>query len=397
MIRRRTKTLVFISVSVVVLNSLYFLWTHKLISFTKTFEERNVIVSPPTGVQADGIDGNDNHPLRKSTESPAHHNGKPMNDASNKGEKESRILLFADYRTGSTFVGQLLNQNKDVFYFFEPLRPVSDMIKRNTISLDHSNSTKLEILKDLYNCRFPTYYLYHIQHWGLAPSGSKALRALCRAHGGCNNVTVNHLVDHCKGYRHIGMKVIRLESLDQLESLVTEDKLDLKILHLIRDPRGVASSRKFISQKFLISRKNKTISKVGLTPRMQYYCKRSSETILYSKRLPFWLKDRYKIIRYEDIAMDPFGLVQEMYNYSGLVSSEDVSKWITVNTQSKKNGVSNMSTRKNSSEVVQSWRNKLLFEDVTIIQSFCAELMSLMNYTMLMTENQMKDMNYKTF
>ena len=36
-------------------------------------------------------------------------------------QKPKRVLLLTTFRSGSTFAGQLFNQNFDAFYLFEPL------------------------------------------------------------------------------------------------------------------------------------------------------------------------------------------------------------------------------------------------------------------------------------
>ena len=41
------------------------------------------------------------------------------------------VVLLAYYRGGSSFLGELMNQNPDVFYVFEPLRGVNKWLYGN--------------------------------------------------------------------------------------------------------------------------------------------------------------------------------------------------------------------------------------------------------------------------
>ena len=54
------------------------------------------------------------------------------------------------------------------------------------------------------------------------------------------------------------MKVVRLD-VKQIKDLIEDSDLNLKVIHLIRDPRGVMMSRKI--QKWCIKVKNCTDSK----------------------------------------------------------------------------------------------------------------------------------------
>ncbi|XP_078000037.1 carbohydrate sulfotransferase 1-like [Glandiceps talaboti] len=313
-------------------------------------------------------------------------------------EQGLSILVVAAFRTGSTFLSQLFNKNKDVFYLFEPLRLVQDMTKAKVITLDLGNSSQIETLSSIYKCLFTSQYVHHMRTWSMAKT-SDVIKRLCSKHTTCGNVTVEDMTQTCKNHRHIATKVIRLTSLPILQNLVTEQKLNLKVLHLIRDPRGVVSSRKFMYKNKIEALKNKTIQEAGLVEHLKQYCQRVSEMVKYSRTLPSWLHGRYKIVRYEDVAMDPTGGTEGIYHFLGMSLPVEVSRWISENTKFATKTTSNMATKKNSTEAAQSWRSKLLFEDVKIVQSleFCSEMMDLMEYKMLNTEDEMKNFTYSTF
>ncbi|XP_077999512.1 carbohydrate sulfotransferase 1-like [Glandiceps talaboti] len=305
-----------------------------------------------------------------------------------------RILIIGAFRSGSTFTGQLLNQNPSIFYFFEPLRLVQDIVHGNMISDDLQNSTKFELIDNLFNCRFPSYYVHHMRNWDFATHESKALRRVCRQNGGCSRTSTRDFSDSCKLHNHIAMKVIRLDSVELLKPLIADEGLNLKILHLVRDPRGVANSRKSLYRSW----ENRSLDKLGLTDGLRHYCEQTADMISFSAKLPGWMKGRYKIMRYEDAAMEPLQTAKNIYKYLGLPFPKPVRLWINKNTKEENLlDFSNMKTKKNSSATAQAWRTRLAFRDVQTLQPICAKLMHLLRYENLQNEADMRNLSVKTF
>jgi len=61
-------------------------------------------------------------------------------------EKPIKVLIVSTYRSGSSFIGELFNQNSKSFYLFEPLGGVSDTSEYVFHLIRH------------YNCDMPNYY-----------------------------------------------------------------------------------------------------------------------------------------------------------------------------------------------------------------------------------------------
>ena len=45
---------------------------------------------------------------------------------SNINKEEQNLIILSSLRSGSSFLGQLFNQNPSIFYYFEPLFPLHD-------------------------------------------------------------------------------------------------------------------------------------------------------------------------------------------------------------------------------------------------------------------------------
>ena len=54
---------------------------------------------------------------------------------------QTKVLLITAHRSGSTFLGELFNQNKNVFYLFEPLAAIQS--KMSTTGCDENPEEKI--------------------------------------------------------------------------------------------------------------------------------------------------------------------------------------------------------------------------------------------------------------
>merc|ERR1719420_191885 len=63
-------------------------------------------------------------------------------------EKMRKILILTTWRSGSTFLGDLLNHYPGTFYFFEPLHYYDHMDGKVM------PQTEIEFLRSLYHCTF---------------------------------------------------------------------------------------------------------------------------------------------------------------------------------------------------------------------------------------------------
>ena len=81
------------------------------------------------------------------------------------------------------------------------------------------------------------------------------------------------------------------------------------------------------------------------------------------------------MVRYEDLSVDPYRHVKELYNFYGLDFHVNVKKFLDTHTKNDVGGVS--STFRNSKVAPFHWRTDLDFEEVDEIQRVCAAAMRL--------------------
>ncbi|ELU06326.1 hypothetical protein CAPTEDRAFT_204200 [Capitella teleta] len=179
------------------------------------------------------------------------------------------VLLITYYRGGSSFLGEIFNQNPHVFYWYEPYIAIFDEMKEKlNISTDehlllfdsdgHIREeyfiASLELTRNIYNCDFDNIrYISLIHPFVAAWTKSKSFTEY-------RDCTLNNwyttgrfwfkrclplALSKCN-VRHIRvLKTVRTP-MSYAERYLKEDP-SLKVIHYIRDPRGILDSRRNIS------------------------------------------------------------------------------------------------------------------------------------------------------
>ncbi|KAM9365259.1 carbohydrate sulfotransferase 3a [Pholidichthys leucotaenia] len=325
------------------------------------------------------------------------------------------ILLLATTRTGSSFVGEFFNQHgENMFYLFEPLWHVERML---TMVPETSNGTVLagiyrDALQGLFLCDFSNLEKFispppqdHVTPALFRRESSLSLceepvctpvikdvfeRYHCKIrHCGPLNLTLAS--ESCLSKQHHAIKTVRVQQLDTLQPLVEDPRLDVRVIQLVRDPRAVLASRMVaFSSKYQTW---KTWAQDGQVPendeevkRLKGNCDhiRISAEVGLSK--PHWLRRRYMLVRYEDIAHYPMQKAEEMYRFAGIPFSSQAREWILRNTQTTQEASGVYSTQKNSSEQAEKWRFRIPFTLAQVVQRVCGPTMKLFGYKFVDSE-----------
>ncbi|XP_077985256.1 carbohydrate sulfotransferase 1-like [Glandiceps talaboti] len=321
---------------------------------------------------------------------------------------QKRIIIAAKARTGSTFFGELFNQNRRIFYVFEPLFVTLDMLAKDGISEFYRQQMSVEILNNLVNCDFLTYLVYEFQNWVFATAYSKAINAICELKGDCQDLGVAYLKMKCEEYDTMVIKTIRVEDMSTLFPNNSKDRcLDLHGILYVRDPRAVALSRKRFQFHHMAYESLQGIEidegsvinekKAEMLQHVQYYCKWVSRNTAFVKKAPKLVREKLTILRYEDLVANVTHKTLELYNTFGLEVSQDVFNWIEENTNASSEqdmaGIGTMITKRNSSAVAQAWRSKLSMDEVRLVQETCGDVMDHLGYTLIKNEKELSDLS----
>lgn len=142
----------------------------------------------------------------------------------------SVIVSSSMPRSGSSFLGELMTvPNPSSFYFFEPLSTMDE--------LTLTKKKYLQMIKAMFACDFSTLNftgpknIYNVLRH---PSVAR-----CRSDRGpsCKMPTTEHMEHLCKKTKLRVIKTIRIP-LNFLEDLINDPEENVKVIHLVRDPRA---------------------------------------------------------------------------------------------------------------------------------------------------------------
>uniref|UniRef100_A0A672F299 Sulfotransferase n=1 Tax=Salarias fasciatus TaxID=181472 RepID=A0A672F299_SALFA len=346
--------------------------------------------------------------------------------------RRTHILILATTRSGSSFVGQLFNQHPEVFYLFEPLYHVQLALlprlgqSRNPAERRVMMGAARDLLRSLFHCHLGGLEGY-IQPRPARHATDKlfrrgASRSLCSppvceasldakeqslvlADEGecvrrCGPLNVSVAAEACGAKRHAAIKTVRIPQISDLRALLEDPKLNLKVVQLVRDPRGILASRiETFRDTYRLWRLWRA---TGRRPhnldlgQINTVCEDFLHSVSTSLAKPPWLKGRYMLLRYEDLARFPLQKARELYSFLGLVLHPGVEDWITNNTR----GSSDLSSRqkfttvRDSAANAENWRVKLSFDMVAYTQTACQPLLGLLGYKAVFHPRELRNLSH---
>ncbi|KAK2884670.1 carbohydrate sulfotransferase 3b [Channa argus] len=375
--------------------------------------------TPQTPLHTNGL----SHLLLKHNDSFALMNRRLVNyserqDRKTRGRKH--ILLLATTRTGSSFVGEFFNQQGDnMFYLFEPLWHVEKMLALETRVTNATAAARAyrDVLQQLFLCDFSLLENFinplPVDHITTALFRRESSNSLCdnsvcspfikgvfeRYHcktRRCGPLNLTMASESCLQKEHRAIKSVRVRQLETLRPLAEDPRLDVKFIQLVRDPRAVLASRMVAFAAYYKNWKQWAID--GDVPldddevkKLKGNCDNIRMSAEIGLRQPSWLRRRYMLVRYEDIARFPMRKAMEMYRFIGIPLTQQVKSWILKNTQASKEASGVYSTQKNSSQQVEKWRFRIPFKLVQVVQRVCEPTLKLFGYKFVSSEEMLTD------
>jgi len=290
-----------------------------------------------------------------------------------------RAMVATTWRSGSTFLGDIMTAHPATYYHYEPLLHYDITQARYGARGDDAVRT----LKDLMHCNYTSldsYLKYGKSHQWLF-NHNKRLWAHCTAGG--SNFRKSYcwkpefLNKFCPLFPFQSIKTVRLR-LNLTRSLVEDPSLNVRVLLLVRDPRGTMQSRKHRDW-------------CPGNPDCDDPAKLCQDLVsdyqafkLLKKQYP----GRYKVFRYEDFSMNPTNNTIDVFKFFGFSFHQKVVDFLDSHTKSNKGGVS--STFRDSKTAPFKWREKLSMAEVVNIQVKCEEAMKLWGYKILTDPEELR-------
>ncbi|XP_007887493.1 carbohydrate sulfotransferase 6 [Callorhinchus milii] len=332
-------------------------------------------------------------------------------------ENKVHILILSSWRSGSSFVGQVFSQHPDVFYLMEPAWHVWVNMYQNSAKI--LQMAVRDLVRSTFLCDMSVFNVYMPEHklisnlfqWDVSralcspPACDHYQRTdltnylTCKKH--CNSSSFFKVEESCKTYSHVVLKEVRFFDLSALYPLLTDPSLNLKIIHLVRDPRAVIKSRdKSVAallrdNAIILDTKGKAIdsknAELSNYQAMMEIC-RSHIQIHESatKKAPDFLKKRYMMIRYEDLVKDPLSEISELYKFAELNLTAKLRSWIYNITHGEGTGSAFKITPRNAKNLSQAWRTVMPFANVLKVQDVCRGAMNVLGYRLVESEHEQK-------
>ncbi|XP_045196739.2 carbohydrate sulfotransferase 1-like [Mercenaria mercenaria] len=335
------------------------------------------------------------------------------------------VLIIAYMRTGSTLTASLFQEFPGTFYVFEPIRGLTgkfkELLKNNqtyttmhyihgkernyTVSqkyeviLDEINSwltCKLgSISKESLNDDFHRYYTKIMKIFYFCSKGpmarfkdAKTFRMHARIHPRLRqyfdrsksiDTCLKAAIGSCEKSPQRVLKLIRLPMEEAAKLLPFYP--NMKIIHLLRDPRGILNSRI----------KVKAITPSIYKKNVQELCSRFEDDLKHSKRILQQYSDRLKIVHYEDMAENPMVTAHSLVEFAGLEFLKPMQDFIRKQTSSLRDSCAYCTQRKNSSTTAHKWRTQLDPKYARYIYDTCKKSNSVLGYLPLPSIDAMRD------
>ncbi|XP_076048021.1 carbohydrate sulfotransferase 1-like [Oratosquilla oratoria] len=278
-----------------------------------------------------------------------------------KVERENQeIILWSLIRGGSTFVGRLLSLVPTSFYYEEPLHflpgPLAEFYY--TFRNEDDLARKRRMLKDIHLCHVKEYNSLvnsmDLEHDGFGLYNN-ALASVCERYILCNNTDLIEAL--CQGSDAVVSKVNHL-GLRGARGLLEDPELQsLKIVHM--RIRVFAPSGQFVSFRF-------------------------EDFVLEPK------KSAKKMLRFLDV---PY--TQQIASYLGKTNLISTSETVARPYVPGQEDEDKYSVVRNSRSVAFKWRGSLSFEQMSLIQDPCVDVLRGFGYTVFHSKDQYSNVSIR--
>ena len=318
-------------------------------------------------------------------------------DTTKSSEKRRSLVIFGDDRSGTTFLTRLFSEDPNVFSVYEPLWVTRDWFRKEIGR--NLKQDVVDVVGALMSCNFldnpiaMKFLASTSKKWapGLFKNPFQS-PPICNKTGeerkACPDpATVPKAVKEAcsRHYKHSVTKVaiVRVpeRKLSNIFPQIIHDNPDTKIriLHVVRDPRGSIKSR--INHSWIQEYDQPLNYNWAILPRST--CEGIAQNVKFGASLEGSLKQHYKLVRYKDIASSPVKTAQEIYKFAGFEMSESLIHWIVQATNPSKEVLEQESKKvfsfvRNATANVEKWRYESPIERTRIIERECSELFDLL-------------------
>lgn len=287
---------------------------------------------------------------------------------------------MSTWRSGSTFLGDILNAISNTYYYYEPLL----YYKNHQIRSPSESSGAINTVRQLLSCNYTglTEYL----EFTVKEDKQWFIQRNFRLWENCKNREKlcwdpNFLNPICRSFPFQSMKLVRLRTAHS-EQLIIDPALNVKFVLLIRDPRGIMHSRKHLpwcDQPDCID--------------PAVLCNDLVDDFKSAKMLLDKYPSRFKVIRYEDLSLNPFTVTEEILKFYGLPFDANVQQFLDSHTHGDRGG--DYSVFRNSKATAFQWARNSTWYDIEQIQNHCVEALSVWGYKLVNDKDELNSTSFE--
>ena len=278
-------------------------------------------------------------------------------------------MVITSFRSGSTFLGDLLQQS-DIrsYYSFEPLHFLTGDTRLKNRSLPMVN----RLVQHLFQCNYkaePDFFRSILgKTFSFFFKRNEFVQNVCNSmlekDPDCRDVRL--LEETCRRSRVQIIKFTRLNLADAL-------KLDLpagtKILYLQRDPRAIYNSRKRL--KWCYKKECQNISVI---------CEERNNDLRALREVS---NNQIIVTRIEDMALNPMQESERLFNALGLQHTARMKSYLKAHTKNPEEVSRSYSRKRISLALVLRWKTQLSRKEILQLQQSCEYVIKNAGYDLI--------------
>ena len=308
------------------------------------------------------------------------------------------IIIYATYRGGSTYASEFFNRHQKIAFILEPLS-ASNKPGRSIASVP-------EVLEAVVRCEFRhdmvpalrqiDHNWFHEKMFCFLPDQTEGCEVV-KQHPFHRSISTESATKHCRLKPYKAMTVVRISRLKDLERFM---RRGVKVIHLVRDPRGTMIARETLDKP----------EDLHQLANPHHLCSNAVADLAFAKEAKrqqnLLISRNYYLVRYEDLARSPRREVAALYNFLGIKPDNSLLSW--VQQQEDRNLIQYenkgdfkadfMGTfwteRQYPAFMSQAWRLKISMTRLRRIQAACSQFMEMTGYLPLDTEEALWDLKF---
>ncbi|XP_052803420.1 carbohydrate sulfotransferase 3-like isoform X2 [Mya arenaria] len=301
----------------------------------------------------------------------------------------SKVLILTYMRSGSSLTGDILQQSPGAFYVYEPIHNIRWHDKTENWTYPDA-PTKLVTPETIHKERVDVLYRLltcdlmnvpdRVLEDGFLGRGflTKELQPCVKAAKQNHNKTegtracIQDLQNACQASPLRVLKTIRF-SMEQARNLSVLIP-DLKIIHLVRDPRATLKSQNYLGECNGVARQQC----------VERFCALVEDDIVKADLISKSDRNRIFTLKYERLAKSPIQVSKELYEFVDGSFTKQVEEYIfNITSAGRKDDCIICTTRGNSTKLVNEWKKTMNKDFVKEIQNRCNYLLKRFRYEII--------------